>query len=58
LRDLEEMTSLRPWLNFEVVLLEGRFEAGRLLFHSRSARLRFFEAVKERAPAVRIYRAR
>ena len=58
LKDLEEMTSLRPWLNFEVVLLEGQFEAGRLLFHSRNARLKFFEAVKERAPAVRIYRAR
>jgi hypothetical protein len=58
LKDLEEMTSLRPWLNFEVVLLEGQFEASRLLFHSRNARLKFFEAVKKRAPAVRIYRAR
>ena len=58
LKDLEEMTSLRPWLNFEVVLLEGQFEASRLLFHSRNARLKFFEAVKERTPAVRIYRAR
>jgi len=58
LKDLEEITSLRPWLNFEVVLLEGQFEAGRLLFHSRNARLKFFETVKARAPAVRIYRTR
>jgi hypothetical protein len=52
------MTSLRPWMGLEVILLEGRFGADRVLFQSRNARLKFFEAVKAKAPEVRIYRAR
>jgi hypothetical protein len=56
LRDLDEMTVLRPWCGLQVVLLEGRFGAERVLFHSRKARLAFFETVKANLPDVRIYR--
>jgi hypothetical protein len=56
LRDLDEMTVLRPWCGLQVVLLEGRFGNERLLFHSRKARMKFFEAVKAKLPDVRIYR--
>jgi len=51
------MTVLRPWLSLEIVLLEGRFGAERLLFHSRNARLKFFDAVKTKSPGIKIYRA-
>jgi hypothetical protein len=57
LKDLDEMTVLRPWLSLEIVLLEGRFGAERLLFHSRNARLKFFDAVKTKSPGIKIYRA-
>jgi hypothetical protein len=56
LRDLDEMTVLRPWCGLQVVLLEGRFGTERLMFHSRTARMKFFEAVKAKLPDIRIYR--
>jgi hypothetical protein len=56
LRDLDEMTVLRPWCGLQVVLLDGRFGSERLLFHSRNARMKFFEAVKAKLPDIRIYR--
>ena len=58
LRDLDEMTVLRPWCGLQVVLLEGGFGAERLLFHSRKARMKFFEAVMTKLPDIRIYRTR
>jgi hypothetical protein len=56
LRDLDEMTVLRPCCGLQVVLLDGRFGSERLLFHSRNARMKFFEAVKAKLPDIRIYR--
>jgi hypothetical protein len=56
LPQLEEMTVLRPWCGLQVVLLEGGFGAERLLFHSRKARMKFFEAMKAELPGIRIYR--
>jgi hypothetical protein len=57
LRQLEEMTVLPTWWGLQVVLLEGPFGAERVLFHSRSARMKFFDAVKAETPDVRIYRS-
>jgi hypothetical protein len=57
LPQLEEMTVLRPWCGLQVVLLEGGFGVERLLFHSRTARMKFLEAVKAELPRVRVYRA-
>src|SRR5271168_1958738 len=42
LGELDEMTLLRPWLGLQVVRLDGQFGKACLLFHSRSARLKFF----------------
>jgi hypothetical protein len=56
LTELDEMTLLRPWLAFQVVRLDGQFGSERLLFDSRKARLRFFDAVMEQRPHVPIYR--
>jgi hypothetical protein len=55
--DLQEMTVLPRWCGLQVVLIEGAFGAERLLFQSRSVRMKFFEAVKAQAPSIRIYRA-
>jgi len=57
MQDLEEMTVLSPWCGLQVVLLDGRCGVERLLFHSRNSRLKFFDAVKAKLPAIRIYRA-
>src|SRR5262249_23459055 len=57
LPELEEMTVLRARCGFQVVLLEGGFGAERLLFHSRTARMKFLDAVKAELPRVRVYRA-
>jgi hypothetical protein len=57
MRDLEEMTVLRPWCGLQVVLLDGGCGVERLLFHSRNSRLKFFDAVKAKLPTIRIYRA-
>jgi len=57
LRDLEEITVLRPWCGLQLVLLDGRFGTEHLLFHSRKARMKFFEAVKAMLPDIRIYRS-
>jgi hypothetical protein len=57
MRDLEEMTVLRPWCGLQVVLLDGRCGVERSLFHSRNSRLKFFDAVKAKLPGIRIYRA-
>ena len=55
--ELHEMTVLPRWYGLQVVLVEGAFGAERLLFQSRSVRMKFFEAVKAQAPGIRIYRA-
>jgi hypothetical protein len=55
--DLEEMTVLRPWCGLQVVLLECPFGAERALFHSRKARMKFFDTVKSGLRDVRIYRS-
>ncbi len=56
LRDLDEVTVLRPWCGLQVVQLEGGFGTERLLFHSRTARMKFLDAVKAKLPGIRIYR--
>jgi hypothetical protein len=55
--ELQEMTVLPRWCGLQVVLVEGAFGAQRLLFKSRTARMKFFEAVKAQVPGIRIYRA-
>jgi hypothetical protein len=54
--ELQEMTVLPRWCGLQVVLVEGAFGAERLLFQSRSVRMKFFEAVKAQVPGIRIYR--
>jgi hypothetical protein len=54
--ELQEMTVLPRWCGLQVVLVEGAFGAERLLFQSRSLRMKFFEAVKAQVPGIRIYR--
>jgi len=58
LSQVDGMTLLPPWYGFQVVRLDGQFGSERLLFDTRKARLRWFDAVRGQRPHIAIYRER
>ena len=56
LEDVSEMTVAPNWAGHHILIVEGGFGTDLLMFSSRESRMKFFEAVKERVPNVKIYR--
>ena len=56
LESISEISVSRGQAGMEMILVEGDFGGDFVLFSSRAARVRFCDAIKQRAPRVRIYR--